>query len=161
MHTTARRPAPVSVTTDREQLRAIVADAVRIVRRSTTNLTPRQQRLLSDLARGRYLAGVFQFVEIMRSCTEPLDAAWFPERLRGFVLAGHPALALEAHDCFRAETAAQGAADVAQLAFVLAPSGATRDRATDALLEQDVRTRAALDALHRQSGTQTPLTLVR
>jgi hypothetical protein len=89
---------------------------------------------------------------IAQRCADPAAAAFVTEQLRGFILSGHPSLDLRVFDAFRLEQRSNGVGDVAQFEFMIAPSSATRDRAIEALLAQEVATRAAIDALHRDTS---------
>lgn len=154
--------APSRLVARSSDLRVIAADAVRVVRISAHGLSERERQLLDDLGRGRYLTGVFKFVEIAKRCEDPLHAAWFAERLRGFVLADHPAISRDVDLAFRDETVANGDANLAQHDYRVAPTRANRERAIDALLRQDITTHAAIDALHRDAGRAChPLGLIR
>jgi hypothetical protein len=140
---------------------ASMADAVRTIRRSHRGgLSVSDQRLLDDIARGRYVQGIRRSVEISRGCADPADATAIAEAIRGFTLAGHPALELTVFDAMRAETHSNGPADMAQLEYVLAPSRGTAERAIDALRAQELATRAAIDALHKDAASRR-ITLVR
>lgn len=129
-----------------------VRDAVRTMQRSLPTLSRRDQQLLKDVKKGRYVGGVLRVLEIARECEDPADATALPEAWRGFVVAAHPGMEASVYDSFRLEQGSNGATDLAQVEFLIAPTEANRQRALEFLNQQMVRTRKAIDALHRHRG---------
>lgn len=129
-----------------------IDDSLRQMTRTAVGLTAKEVQLVKDVRRGRYITGVLKTLEIGHKCEDVADATAFPEALRGWVVRHHPRLATCWQSAFRAETDANGVANLAQFEFEVDPTESNRQRAIEALNRQLVETHRALNALHRHDG---------
>jgi hypothetical protein len=127
------------------------AEAARITRQAVSVMSSEDSQLLSDVARGRGLVRLCQLCGISERALREGDALAFSEALRGHVMfrrtVRHTGV-VAFLAALEEETASNGPADETALAFLKSPSSATRDRAIETHLRQEVATRTVIDALH-------------
>lgn len=143
---------PAASVVAKDSLLDAVDDSLRQMMRTAVGLTAKEVQLVKDVRRGRYIGGVFKTLEIGRKCEDVADSTAFPEALRGWAVRHHPRLNTCWQSAFRAETDANGTANLAQFEFEMDPTEANRQRAIEALNRQLVETNRALIALHRHDG---------
>lgn len=124
-------------------------ESVRVVRDHADRLTTKDHYLLSDVADGKYLTGVFRFQVLALRCREVAAATTFAERLRGFQVQHHPQAHVDLLTAFGAESRSNGEFDAAQIAFAADPTEANRQWALEAGNRQLVETHRSMMALHR------------
>lgn len=128
-----------------------VRDAMRQLRQGVPVMTEDESQLVSDFARGRNLVTLCKLFGVTERAFREADALSVAEAIRGHIIARRRHRAsgvLGVLEAFRREEETNGPANLAQWAFTLGPSRATKDLAVETLLQQEVATRAAIDVLH-------------
>lgn len=132
-------------------LHARLAEAASLLLRHAEGLTPETRQVLYDVERGTRsrFKTLAVLLDLSARCADPSVRLLVPEVCRGAVVMATPMAAEPCVlDSFRAETDAQGAADVAQLEHVAQRQPHTADAALRTLLGHHEAIRSAMDALH-------------
>lgn len=128
-----------------------VANAIRVIRRDSNDLTPRESQLLTDAARGRLRAFklMAEIADIARQrCADPSSATALAEAIRGYILTDHPGLVLPWFDTLRREGATNTMADDALIEHILSPSHASRERVVETHVAQAIASRQVADLIY-------------
>jgi hypothetical protein len=143
-----RKVAPLATAV--AELSGTVRDAIRIMRSDAT-YTRQQSAFLAHYP-DRYITGLAHLLLIARTCRDEATSLAFPNALRGFVIAGRPVPTECPREMLRLENDADTDEDRAVFAYMQDPNPGTRARAIECLRRQELASRAAADALHRDAG---------
>lgn len=128
-------------------------EAAALLLQHAEGLTAETRQFLYDLGRkdGRSrFQSLARLLGVSARCEDPAMRYLVPELCRGAILAAAPAPVLGVPEAFALETAAEGAANVAQVRHLTERSAASAASAVRPLAGHLEALRAALDAAHRE-----------